>query len=160
MLSVVQRVSEAEIKIDGEITARGGSGLLLLVGVERGDCECDAELLAEKILKTRIFEDGEGKMNLSVVDIGGSIVAVPNFTLTASYRKGNRPDFMNSEAPVRAKALFEYFCTYLSEKIHTECGVFGADMKVSLCNDGPVTLVMDSRVLSRERMSMEDSNLK
>ena len=151
MIVVLQRVLNAEVVIAEESAAKGGRGLLLLAGVERGDDEQDAVLMAEKILKMRIFEDEGGKMNYSVSDISGDIVVVPNFTLLAAYRKGNRPDFMNSAPPVEAKRLFEYFSSYLSDRIHTESGVFGADMKVSLCNDGPVTISMDSRVLKRER---------
>lgn len=137
--------------IDGETVGKGGQGLLLLAGVEKGDDEQDAILMAEKLLKIRVFEDENGKMNHSVSDINGDVVIVPNFTLLAAYRKGNRPDYMNSAPPAEAKRLFEYFCSYMSERIHTECGVFGADMKVSLLNDGPVTIVMDSRVLKKER---------
>lgn len=151
MIVVLQRVLDSEVVIDGVKVAGGSKGLLLLAGVERGDDENDAILTAEKILKMRIFEDESAKMNLSVSDINGDIVVVPNFTLLAAYRKGNRPDFMNSAPPAEAKKLFEFFSSYLSERIHTECGVFGADMKVTLCNDGPVTIVMDSRVLKRER---------
>ena len=141
----------SQVVIDRETVAKGSKGLLLLAGVERGDDDNDAILMAEKILKMRIFEDESEKMNLSVTDISGDIVVVPNFTLLAAYRKGNRPDFMNSAPPAEAKRLLEFFASYLSERIHTECGVFGADMKVSLCNDGPVTISMDSRVLKRER---------
>ncbi len=151
MITVLQRVANSRVDIDGKTVAAGKRGLLLLCGVEKGDTQTDAELLAEKILKCRIFTDENERMNLSVSDIGGDVVAVPNFTLLAAYRKGNRPDFMNSASPAEAKALFEYFCSYMSERIHTECGVFGADMKVSLLNDGPVTIVMDSRVLKKER---------
>lgn len=151
MIVVLQRVLSSEVVIDGECVGKGNHGLLLLCGVEKGDDENDAVLMAEKILKMRIFEDEADKMNLSVADIGGDIVVVPNFTLLAAYRKGNRPDFMNSAPPSEAKSLFEYFKGYLSERIHTESGVFGADMKVSLVNDGPVTISMDSRVLKRER---------
>ena len=151
MIVVLQRVLNSQVVIDGESVARGGKGLLLLAGVERGDDENDAILMAEKILKMRIFEDESGKMNLSVSDISGDVVIVPNFTLLAAYRKGNRPDFMNSAPPADAKRLFEYFTAYFAERIHTESGVFGADMKVSLCNDGPVTISMDSRVLKKER---------
>lgn len=151
MIVVLQRVLNSEVMIDDESVATGKKGLLLLAGVERGDDEQDAILMADKILKLRIFEDEAEKMNYSISDIGGDVVVVPNFTLLGAYRKGNRPDFMNSAPPAEAKRLFEYFCSYMSERIHTECGVFGADMKVSLCNDGPVTLSMDSRVLKRER---------
>lgn len=151
MIVVLQRVLNSEVVIDGESVAKGGKGLLLLAGFERGDDENDVSLMAEKILKMRIFEDEGRKMNLSVSDIGGEVVIVPNFTLLAAYRKGNRPDFMNSAPPAEANALFEAFKSYMAQRIHCEAGVFGADMKVSLCNDGPVTITMDSRVLKRER---------
>lgn len=151
MITVLQRVQSSEVKIDGERVACGGVGYLVLVGFEKGDDAEDVRLMAEKLLKLRLFSDDNGKMNLSVIDVCGDIVVVPNFTLLAAYRKGNRPDFMNSAPPAEAKELFENFKTTLSKQIHTESGVFGADMKVSLCNDGPVTVVMDSRVLKRER---------
>ncbi len=151
MIIILQRVLESSVVVDGEKVASSGKGLLLLAGVEKGDDEQDAALLAEKILKMRIFEDENEKMNYSVSDIGGSIVIVPNFTLLAAYRKGNRPDFTASAPPAEAKRLFEYLCSYMSDRIHTERGIFGADMKVSLLNDGPVTICMDSRVLKKER---------
>jgi len=153
MITILQRVLHSSVVIDGEVVGKGGKGLLILAGVEKGDDEKDAELLAEKILKMRIFEDENGKMNLSVTDIGGEVVIVPNFTLLAAYRKGNRPDYTNSASPDEAKRLFHYFCDYMKVRIHTETGVFGADMKVTLLNDGPVTIHMDSRVLKRERES-------
>lgn len=151
MIAVLQRVLDSKVTVDGVTVGKGGQGLLLLVGFERGDDAEDLRLMAEKILKIRLFSDDGGKMNLSVCDIGGDIVAVPNFTLLAAYRKGNRPDFMNSAPPAEAREMFESFKSLLAERVHTESGVFGADMKVSLCNDGPVTVVMDSRVLKRER---------
>lgn len=151
MIVVLQRVTESSVKIDGETVATGGKGLLLLAGIEKGDDEQDVLLMSEKLLKLRVFEDDNGKMNFSVSDIGGDVVIVPNFTLLAAYRKGTRPDYTNSAPPAEAKRLFEHFCSLMAEHIHTECGVFGADMKVSLLNDGPVTIVMDSRVLKRER---------
>ena len=151
MITILQRAAHSSVVIDGECVAKGEKGLLILAGVEKGDDEKDAELLAEKILKLRIFEDENGKMNLSVSDIGGDVVIVPNFTLLAAYRKGTRPDYTASAAPDEAKRLFYYFCDYMKSRIHTETGVFGADMKVSLLNDGPVTIHMDSRVLKRER---------
>ena len=153
MITILQRAAHSSVVIDGETVGKGGKGLLILAGVEKGDDEKDAELLAEKILKMRIFEDENGKMNLSVTDIGGDVVIVPNFTLLAAYKKGNRPDYTNSAYPDEAKRLFCYFCDYMKSRIHTETGVFGADMKVSLLNDGPVTIHMDSRVLKRERES-------
>ena len=151
MIIVLQRVLEASVKIDGEYVARGERGLLLLLGVEKGDDREDVHLICEKILKMRIFEDDNGKMNYSVSDVGGHVVVVPNFTLLAAYRKGNRPDFTASAPPTDAKELFEYFTSYMAERINTQKGVFGADMKVALVNDGPVTITMDSRVLKRER---------
>ncbi len=151
MIAVLQRALNSQVVIDGETVAVGGQGFLLLVGFERGDDAEDVRLMAEKILKIRLFSDENGKMNLSVCDIGGDVVVVPNFTLLAAYRKGTRPDFMKGAPPSEANELFELFKAALAERIHTESGVFGADMKVSLCNDGPVTVVMDSRVLKRER---------
>lgn len=151
MIAVLQRVHSSSVETDGKTVARGGAGLLLLVGVEKGDDLEDVRLLSDKILKCRIFSDENGKMNLSVCDIDGDIVAVSNFTLLASYRKGNRPDYMNSAAPDEAKRLYDAFCDSLSERVRTQRGVFGADMKVSMCGDGPVTIVMDSRCLKKER---------
>lgn len=151
MIIVLQRVLEASVVVSGETVAAGGAGLLLLLGVEKGDDEQDAVLLAEKILKMRIFEDENEKMNFSVSDIGGDVVVVPNFTLLAAYRKGNRPDFTASESPADAKRLFEFFTDYMAERINTSRGIFGADMKVHIINDGPVTICMDSRVLKKER---------
>ena len=151
MIAVIQRVKSSAVSVDGSTVARGGAGLLLLVGAERGDDADDVRLLSDKVLRCRIFGGADGRMNLSVTDIGGDVVAVPNFTLLAAYRKGNRPDFMNSAPPEAALPLFEGFCTALSAAVHTECGVFGADMQVSMEGDGPVTIVMDSRHLKRER---------
>jgi D-tyrosyl-tRNA(Tyr) deacylase len=121
---------------------------MVLLGVARGDTEHDAQLLADKIAKLRIFEDSDEKMNLSVTDIGGGILVVPNFTLLASYRRGNRPDFLGAELPERASALFDCFCDYIGKTVSSVGrGVFGADMKVALVNDGPITIHMDSEVL-------------
>lgn len=147
MIAVLQRVSRASVTIDGEINGNIDDGLLILLGVKAGDSERDAVLLAEKISKLRIFSDSDGKMNLSVKDIGGSVLVISNFTLLANYRKGNRPDYMNGAKPDEANRLYEYFCEYISALVPTERGVFGADMKVELLNDGPVTIVMDSEVL-------------
>ncbi|MBQ8748090.1 MAG: D-tyrosyl-tRNA(Tyr) deacylase [Clostridia bacterium] len=147
MIAILQRVTNASVTIDGEMTASIGRGFMVLLGVAKGDTETDAELLADKVAKMRVFEDENGKMNLSVTDIGGEVLVVPNFTLLASYRRGNRPDFMNSERPEEAKRLFTYFCDYIGKTVPTARGTFGADMKVSLLNDGPVTIPMDSAVL-------------
>lgn len=148
MIAILQRVKRACVSVDGTVAGSCGKGFLILLGVAEGDDLRDCELLAAKISKLRVFTDENGKMNLSVKDIGGSILAVPNFTLLASYKKGNRPDFMSSAHPTVAKPLFEAFCELLAgEGIPVERGVFGADMEVELVNDGPVTVPMDSKVL-------------
>ena len=151
MIAILQRVTEASVTVDNECVGRIGTGLLVLLGVARGDEELDARLLADKISKLRIFEDENGKMNRSLADVDGSVLVVPNFTLLASYRHGNRPDFMGSEEPGRAKELFLAFCDMLGEKIPVERGVFGAEMKVSLLNDGPITIPMNSAVLRESK---------
>ncbi len=152
MIAILQRVSRASVTVDGEVRAECGKGLLILLGVARGDTEEDCRLLADKISKLRIFSDEDGKMNLSVCDVAGSVIAVPNFTLLASYRKGNRPDFFGSAPPDEAKALFDYFADYISSLVPAVGrGVFGADMKVDLLNDGPVTIAMDSNVLKKKQ---------
>lgn len=147
MIAVIQRVSKAKVSVSEKCIGSINEGLLILLGVKNGDCERDAELLAEKISKLRIFSDENGKMNLSVQDISGKALVISNFTLLANYRKGNRPDYMNGAKPDEAKRLYDYFCDYISSHIPTERGEFGADMKVELLNNGPVTIVMDSEVL-------------
>ena len=147
MIAVIQRVSRAGVGVDGNIIGSIENGLLILLGVKSGDSERDAELLADKIAKLRIFSDENGKMNLSCVDIGGSALVISNFTLLANYRKGNRPDYMNGAKPDIANKLYEYFCQHLSHSLPVSKGIFGADMKVELLNDGPVTIVMDSEIL-------------
>ncbi len=152
MISVIQRVMSSSVTVEGEKIASGKNGLLLLLGVSCQDTEEDARLLADKISKLRIFCDDNDKMNLSVCDVGGTVTVVPNFTLMASYKKGNRPDYMRGAKPERANELFEYFCSYISELVpRVRRGIFKADMKVELINDGPVTIIMDSRVLRGER---------
>ncbi len=151
MTVVLERVTGAEVKVDGETRGRCGAGLLLFVGVFSGDGREDAELLAKKIASLRIFSDEEGKMNLSVRDIGGSALVIPNFTIAASYRKGNRPDFMRAAPPAEAEELFLYFADLLAKEIPTERGVFGADMKVASVADGPVTICLESAVLRGSR---------
>ena len=147
MIAVIQRVSRASVKIDGSIKGSIENGLLILLGVKDGDTSRDAELLADKIAKLRIFSDENGKMNLSCVDVCGSVLVISNFTLLANYKKGNRPDYMNGAKPVVANELYEYFCRRIGGYLPTEKGEFGADMKVELLNDGPVTIVMDSEIL-------------
>ena len=149
MKIVVQRVSQASVKVGGEIVGEISQGLLLLVGIEENDEKEDAEWLSKKILDLRIFSDEEGKMNRSVKDIYGEILCVSQFTLIADYKKGNRPSFIKAAKPEKAVPLFEYFKGLIkSSGLKTESGIFGADMKVSLLNDGPVTIVMDSKTKS------------
>ncbi len=150
MTAVLQRVKSAAVIADGVESGKIDEGLYILLGVESGDTENDAQLLAEKISKIRIFTDENDKMNLSVCDIGGGALVVSNFTLCANYKKGNRPDYLKAEAPERAKALYEYFTELLREKISpVGTGVFGADMQTHMVTDGPVTIVMHSEVLKK-----------
>lgn len=151
MKAVLQRVKCARVEVDGEVVGECGNGLMILLGVAKGDTEEDARLLAEKIVKHRIFRDENGKMNLSVKDIDGELLVVSQFTLLAEYRHGNRPDFFGSAAPDEANRLYEYFISLVSQHVrHVGHGVFGADMDVSLTNWGPVTIVMDSEVLKNK----------
>lgn len=153
MKAVVQRVKHACVKVDGVVTGECEQGLALLLGVAEGDTEEDAELLAAKIAKMRIFCDENDKMNLSLVDIGGSAVVVSQFTLLANYRKGNRPDYLSAAAPEEANRLYEYFIKKFEEAIGKTVGrgVFGAHMEYTIINDGPVTIVMESDVLKKKR---------
>ncbi len=152
MTVVVQRVTSACVRVDGEAVGKCEQGFLLLAGVAKGDDETDIRLLADKISGLRIMEDENQKMNQSLADVGGGMLVISNFTLCGDYRKGNRPDFFSAADPETAKRLYDLFCRLLKEKNpKTECGVFGADMKIEACCDGPVTLVMDSRVLRKLR---------
>lgn len=151
MIAVIQRVKRASVSVDAEIKGSCKAGLCVLLGVAKGDTEEDADALARKILNLRIFEDSIGKMNLSVVDVKGQMLVVSNFTLLGAYKKGNRPDYTGAAAPEEAKRLYDYFSDNCRLFVPTEKGVFGADMKLELCNDGPVTIVMDSRVLLGKR---------
>ena len=140
MISLIQRVTEAEVSVGGESVGRIGRGILALVGVERGDTKKEVERLVERVLGYRIFPDAEGKMNLSLLDIGGELLAVSQFTIAADTRSGTRPGFSTAAAPDEGKRLFEAFLAVSRQKIPgTKSGIFGADMKVSLVNDGPVT---------------------
>lgn len=146
MRVVLQRVSEAKVQVDGETAGEIGKGFLLLVGAEEGDTRQIADKMVDKICKLRIFQDGNGKTNLSLADVGGEILVVSQFTLYADCRKGNRPSFIRAGAPDMANSLYEHVierCRLYVGKV--EHGVFGADMKVSLINDGPFTLVLDSQ---------------
>lgn len=145
MKIVIQRVSESHVKVDGSIVGEIAKGLMLLIGIDENDTEADADWLVQKILNLRIFGDEDGKLNLSVQDIKGEILCISQFTLIADYKKGNRPSFIKAAKPDKAIPLFDYFKQQMSKSgLRTESGIFGADMKVSLINDGPVTIVMDS----------------
>ena len=146
MKAVIQRVSQARVVIDSSEYSRIGSGLLVLLGVENGDTTADAAALAKKILELRIFEDDAGKMNLSVIDTGGEILTVSQFTLLGDCRKGRRPSFDAAAPPETAKLLYERFVEEIQATgIHTGTGVFQANMDVELVNRGPVTFVLDTR---------------
>ena len=140
MIALIQRVTEARVDVDGQVAGAIGRGILALVGVERGDADAQAERLAERVLGYRIFPDVEGKMNLSLLDIKGEILAVPQFTLAADTHKGTRAGFSTAAAPEEGRRLFERFVFFLAQRqLQVKTGIFGADMKVSLVNDGPVT---------------------
>jgi D-aminoacyl-tRNA deacylase len=146
MKIVLQRVSEAWVDVEGRTVGRIGRGLCLLVGVERGDGEADAELLARKVVELRVFPDAAGRMNLSLAEAGGEVLAVSQFTLAASVRKGRRPSFDGAEEPGRAAELFEYFVGAVEALgVNVETGVFQAMMDVHILNDGPVTFILESR---------------
>lgn len=147
MRAVIQRVTEASVKVDGKITGAIGQGLLILVGVEDADTQDDIDWLAKKIVGMRIFNDENGVMNLSVQDVGGNLLAVSQFTLMASTKKGNRPSYIRASKGDFAQPMYERFCQALEKESgkKVEKGIFGADMKVSLLNDGPTTIIMDTK---------------
>ena len=146
MRCVVQRVSRASVTVEGKITGQVEKGYMALVGVEQGDDEQDVRYCADKVAGLRVFEDENGKMNRSVKDVGGAVLAVSQFTLLGDARHGRRPSFSNAARPEEANALYEAFCQALrAENIRVETGVFQTDMQVELVNDGPVTILLDSR---------------
>lgn len=146
MKFVLQRVQNAQVTVDGEIVGKIGKGYLLLVGVTAGDNTEIADKMIEKVSRLRIFEDENGKTNLSIDQVGGEILVISQFTLCADCKKGNRPSFINAGAPQMAKELYEHILSRCEELFkNTQKGIFGADMKVSLTNDGPFTLVLDSK---------------
>lgn len=148
MIAVLQRVNHATVYADGEFSGSIEKGLYILLGVEKGDEKKDAELLSEKISKLRIFCDENDKMNLSVMDINGEIMVVSNFTLSANYSHGNRPDYFAAAAPDEANTLYEYFLELAATKVKkVASGKFGADMRTEMSTDGPVTIVMHSEIL-------------
>lgn len=149
MKAVIQRVRSASVEVDGEVVGSCGHGLLVLLGVAPGDTDADMERMVQKMVKMRIFTDENGKMNRSVQDIDGEMLVISQFTLFANYKHGNRPDYLGAAAPDEANAMYERFLARARELVrHVGQGVFGAHMQVSLVNDGPVTVVMESDVLS------------
>lgn len=158
MIAVVQRVSEAAVRVDGEEVARIGGGLLVLVGAVGGDTERDVEFLARRLVHLRIFPDREDRMNLSLLDAGGEVLLVSQFTLAGDTRRGRRPSFAAAAAPEIAEPLIEELVAGIRERGATvRTGVFGATMQVDLVNDGPVTLLLDSRETRRGNRRGEDS---
>jgi len=145
MRAVVQRVSRAEVRVDGQVVGAVGRGLAVLLGVAEGDDDAAASYLSDKVAALRIFEDDAGKMNRAVAEVGGGVLVVSQFTLLGDARKGNRPGFSAAAPPEAANALYERFCGYLREKgLTVATGVFRAHMEVELVNEGPVTLLLDS----------------
>lgn len=149
MKIVIQRVKSASVSIDGAVSGKIGQGLLLLVGIEDADTEFDLDYAVRKIVQMRIFSDEGGKMNRSVQDISGEILSISQFTLYAETRKGNRPSFSAAGQPEFAKKMYEKFDEKLAETVPTQVGVFGADMQVELVNDGPVTIILDTKELKK-----------
>lgn len=146
MRAVVQRVTSADVKIDGEIRGKIDNGFMVLLGVGNGDTAEDMKYIADKIINLRVFSDENDKMNLSLADVGGSMLVISQFTLYGDCLHGRRPYFGDAMEPVGANKMYEDFVAYVRDKgIHTETGEFGADMKVSLTNDGPVTIILESK---------------
>src|SRR5690606_14365479 len=146
MKAVIQRVSKSSVQVDGKMVGEIAAGLCLLIGIDEDDTKTDAEWLTQKIIYLRIFGDDDGKLNKSVLDISGEILCISQFTLIADYKKGNRPSFIKAAKPELAIPLFEFFKAELGKSnLKIESGIFGADMKVEISNDGPVTIVMDSK---------------
>ena len=145
MRAVIQRVKHASVAVDGNVCGKIGQGLMILLGVGKNDAESDMRYIADKLLSLRIFEDENGKMNKSVCDISGELLIISQFTLYGDCRKGRRPSFDSAMKPQEAEAMYKSFVEYIKQSgLKTETGIFGADMKVELLNDGPVTLILDS----------------
>jgi len=146
MRAVIQRVEQASVSVEGEIRGQIGAGFLVLIGVEEGDGDADFRYIAEKVPNLRVFEDEQGKMNRSLLDVGGELLAVSQFTLLGDARGGRRPSFITAARPETADPMYERLVAdWRARGIRVETGVFGAHMKVSLVNDGPVTILLDSR---------------
>ena len=147
MRMVVQRVCEASVRIDGKIVSSISQGLMVLLGIEAIDFKLDADYLVQKLINLRVFNDDQGKMNRSIKDIGGELLIISQFTLHASTKKGNRPSYIRAARPEQAIQLYEYFIQQAQKEVNSkiQTGEFGADMQVSLCNDGPVTIIIDSK---------------
>ncbi len=152
MRAVIQRVSDANVQIDGTVVGKCGIGYMILFCAVDGDTESDIDLLARKTANLRIFEDNEGKMNRSILDINGEILCISQFTLAADTKKGNRPSFINAMEPVTAEKYYEMYCEALKKNgvKSVEMGKFGADMQVTLTNDGPVTIILDTDVWNKK----------
>jgi len=161
MIIVLQRVKEASVEVLGKVVGKIGRGICLLVGIEKGDSKEDAEFLAKKVTELRIFPDQEGKMNLSLFDVQGEVLAVSQFTLAGSAKKGRRPSFDSAEEPAKAEKLFAYFLELIRQKgFMVNTGVFQAMMDVHLINDGPVTFILHSkRTLEPDRPSSGETSL-
>ena len=147
MKLVIQRVLNSQVDVDGKTVGKIGKGFMVLCGITHQDSEKEADILARKLCNLRVFEDENGKMNLSIQDIGGSILSISQFTLYADSNKGNRPSFINAMNPENASKLYDIFNQRLGEILHVETGIFGSDMKVEIYNDGPVTIILDSNEL-------------
>ena len=153
MRALIQRVSEASVTVEGQVVGSCGRGFLVLLGVGPEDDEATAERLWDKISQLRIMDDENGKMNRSLLDVGGSVLVISQFTLYADCRRGRRPSFTDAAPPGLGQHLYEYFCTLAEREVPCGRGIFGAEMQVSLVNDGPVTIWLDTDELSRPRRS-------
>ena len=148
MRAVVQRVTEGSVSVENKVVGKIGAGMVILLGVEDGDTEKDADYIADKVAGLRIFDDENGVMNISITDAGGEILSISQFTLLADARKGKRPSYIKAARPEEANKLYEYFNERLEDKdIHVEKGIFQTDMLVKINNDGPVTILLDSKKL-------------